>query len=919
MWHKARTIQTGLTVAMLSCLAATATAATVPGDYPTIQAAINAVVAGSLPDGTVINVQAGVYAEALTINATSKSMAIRGAGPGQTIVNASSASRSALRIISSSGSVSIEGMTITGGVGVPGNGGGFTFQDASPFINNVVFENNSGVDGGGGVLTRSDAQFAGSIIRTNTAARFGGGVVITTGSRPTFTNCQIRDNASGTGASGTGNIGSGGGVHVNDASPTFRGSIITGNQSKFAGGGVFIIGLFNSSYGTARLLLEDTEVSNNVSARFSSSENPAEGGGVHVEDNTVAYLIRSRVAGNTANTGGGLNGYRARYEITSSTIEGNHAQDPQAVGGFGGGIGMTSNNISTPLQQASSVVLVDSVVRNNDSRVGGGMLVSGDQMCGSTTPMCSPGTAPRASLQIVNSLVDGNSAALQSGGLRLDRTDATIGGSLVMRNSVAASGQSYGGGVLIALGATLTIQNSTVARNSAVNFGGGLFVDDAATLNMSAVNVYANTAASGGGLYVGSNGPPSGTVQNSTIADNTTYQIHEQACGSLQRTILTYQSNTVTPQSGQSDLYFSTCGGATSSISGFNSLPSGRASANTSSAPSFIAYLGVPAYAPSVLGWSVSRASAVSIAGVGSFNGDTGTTNVTPAANASYTLTNTGGPAGSPSRLVIAPPAWGGAGDTPVIGDFDGDGKTDIAVYRGSTGQWFIVGSSSGLWTPTWGAPSLGDVPVPADYDGDGRTDVAVFRMSTGQWFILRSSGGTQVVTWGAPAFGDVPVPKDYDGDGKADVAVYRRSTGEWFISKSTGGTQALTWGAPAYGDIPVPADYDGDHKADIAVYRSTTGQWFIAKSSGGSISTTWGAPSLGDTPVPADYDGDGKADIAVARRLTGEWFVQQSSGGTTVESLGYGDYRVPGDFDGNGRADKAVWIGAFGKWVFHP
>lgn len=112
---------------------------------------------------------------------------------------------------------------------------------------------------------------------------------------------------------------------------------------------------------------------------------------------------------------------------------------------------------------------------------------------------------------------------------------------------------------------------------------------------------------------------------------------------------------------------------------------------------------------------------------------------------------------------------------------------------------------------------------MPGDYDGDGKTDVAVYR-DGGQsgtellWFIRRSSdGGTGVFQWGG-LLQDVPVPGDYDGDDKTDVAVYRDGT--WFIVRSfDGGVTQTGWGGLSQ-DIPVPADYDGDGRTDIAVYR---------------------------------------------------------------------------------------------------
>ncbi|MBS1795035.1 MAG: VCBS repeat-containing protein [Acidobacteria bacterium] len=244
--------------------------------------------------------------------------------------------------------------------------------------------------------------------------------------------------------------------------------------------------------------------------------------------------------------------------------------------------------------------------------------------------------------------------------------------------------------------------------------------------------------------------------------------------------------------------------------------------------------------------------------------------------------------------------------------DFDGDGQTDVSIFRPPVGEWWYANSSDNtVRAAQFGAS--GDLIAPADYTGDGRTDIAIWRPGTGEWFVLRSEDGSYY-SYPFGAAGDVPAPADFDGDGRADTAVFRPGTGEWFIRRSSDGGATIGQFGQS-GDIPVAADYDGDGRADLAVYRASTGDWWIARSAAGVLAFRFGTAT--DRPVAGDYTGDGKADAAFWRPGSGEWFILRSEDGSffSFPFGAPGDLPAVGDYDGDGKFDPAVFRPSDSNW----
>jgi spore coat protein A, manganese oxidase len=301
------------------------------------------------------------------------------------------------------------------------------------------------------------------------------------------------------------------------------------------------------------------------------------------------------------------------------------------------------------------------------------------------------------------------------------------------------------------------------------------------------------------------------------------------------------------------------------------------------------------------------------------------------------------------SMLLVAitmNPATAQTTPRDTVVDFDGDGKTDIAIMRsagiGATYAWWIRNSSNGEVTTFNFGVRPRDVPAPADYDGDGKDDVAMWRNTpeAGQvsafYIIYSSTGLTDIIPFGQT--GDVPVVEDYDGDGKDDLSVWRANNpaqgpgqATWFVKYSAnnehGNITYIPWGM-RYGsqadqvDEPYPGDFDGDGRADFTVQRrvdisvvsSATPGMFITQTAAGDIRYQYFGHAS-DRILPGDYDGDGKTDIAVARGFNinpGQttWYIRYSSGIPDLATVfGSGFNFAQGDYDGDGKTDIAYFM----------
>lgn len=204
----------------------------------------------------------------------------------------------------------------------------------------------------------------------------------------------------------------------------------------------------------------------------------------------------------------------------------------------------------------------------------------------------------------------------------------------------------------------------------------------------------------------------------------------------------------------------------------------------------------------------------------------------------------------------------GEPGDLPVVGDWDGDGVTDVGVYRPSRGE-FLLRLGSGTVVTVVGGNEA-DLPVAGDWDGDGFDTVGLFRSDAklGQSFLLTN---TRVEASPTPDFdiivalgqpGDLPVAGDWDGDQVDTVGIFRPSAGTFVQINDFAGGFPVSFDFGAAGDLPLAGDWDGNGLDDVGIFRPSDRTMHLTTDSGVTTFFVFELQAPGDAPVGGNWDG---------------------------------------------------------------
>jgi hypothetical protein len=270
------------------------------------------------------------------------------------------------------------------------------------------------------------------------------------------------------------------------------------------------------------------------------------------------------------------------------------------------------------------------------------------------------------------------------------------------------------------------------------------------------------------------------------------------------------------------------------------------------------------------------------------------------------------------------------AGTNPwgvAVADFNGDGRTDVAVTNLQNNQiTILLGSATGgfVESGTYATGSYPTVVVAADFNGDKKPDLAVLDAQAGTISILLGNGNGTFQSRVDYAVGESPVglvAGDFDGDGKVDLATISTSDSAVAVLLGNGDgsfeVQALI-SVASEPTLLAGGDVNGDGKTDLITcnnnYETGTITVLVSKGKGSFTQVNSQAPPFGETLAVGDVNGDGKLDAIIEGNIglyvslgNGDGTFQNPVAISNTPQLEFGDALLVGDFNHDGKLDLAL------------
>jgi hypothetical protein len=851
----------------------------------TLRSAILQAEADPTPD--TITFAASLTGQTITLASAlptlTKGETITGLGPANLTVRAAPGGQSGFfRVFTASSgvTVTISGLTITGGNVSGDDGGGIQNLGALALSNDVITGNaansvatEGGPTGGfgGGVANEPDDNslphsltISGNTVISSNMAAAGGGVY-NTGSTATIMAATITGNTANT----DGLVDGDGGGIWNNGTLTLVNSTVSGNTAtspNAAGGGILNQGTLTVNAST-----------------LSGNTGTGNGGGLSVSFGT-ATLLNSTVFNNTSThgSGGGVSMPFGNLTINDSTVTGNTAQGVEsAVGGIAAGSSSTTFNLNNTIVAQNNgasgggnpeITGAPTSPRGNFIGVGGpGLIgltngVNSNQvgtLAAPLNPQLGPFQnnggptltfAPLAGSPVidrgVNAAVPPGMTTDQRGSLRIAGPAVDVGAvefQPAANVSLAANPGSLTFGQSTTLTATVTGPapgpNNPVTPGSVTFFNGPTPIGTA-TLNPNGTATITFTPPSAGTFMLGA-----------AYSGNTNYPTSTSPAVPLQVARIT---TTTTLTASANDIRFGQPLTLTARVSPVPNLPAGSPGTVTflnGSTP--LATIAPDANGVATLSFTPQARGTLSLSAQYSGNTDfagspsntVGVTVRSPAqtigifdqSTATWYL-NTNNTSGTPT---IAPFQYGGIGWDSLTGNWTGSGQDTVAVVDPTTETWYVKFSNRP------GAPDIAPFQyggsmwfeLAGDWTGSGHDSIAVVDPNTLTWYVKNSIGpgapDLAPFQYGPP--GSIPVVGDWNGIGHTGIGVFDPATGIWYLRNevSPGAPDAGTFqygGFPEW--TPIVGDWSGTGRTTVAVVDPQS-NWFI------KFSNTSGAPDI--------------------------------------------------------------------------